>query len=396
MFGWAHRRVLMDGAMVKAGTLSDVIENIYDAGLEPALWNDAVVRIRDFVGGKACGLFSKDSISKFGLTHYYCGADPDYIRLYSETYCRYDPLSRLPPYGKVASIPDLVDYDDYRRGRFYQEWLRPQGCNDAANVVLEKSRSSRPILMTVLSGKRMVDAEMRQRIALIVPHANRALMINRTLESRQAEASAFADTLNGLAAGIFLLDAACHVVHANAAGHLMLETDDVLRLAGGQLVARDVQVNKVLRDIFSAGGHAALAGADRSLSLTAHDGERYVAHVLPLASVMRDGAERSGAARSSGAVAALFVRRAALSVRSARELLARTFDLTPSELRVLFAVVELTGVSDVAQSLGIAGTTVKTHLKRVFAKTGTSRQADLVKLAAGFSNPLRGANPGSD
>jgi DNA-binding CsgD family transcriptional regulator len=31
---------------------------------------------------------------------------------------------------------------------------------------------------------------------------------------------------------------------------------------------------------------------------------------------------------------------------------------------------------------------VKTHLHRVFAKTGASRQADLVKLAAGFSSPL--------
>ena len=39
-------------------------------------------------------------------------------------------------------------------------------------------------------------------------------------------------------------------------------------------------------------------------------------------------------------------------------------------------------------ALGIAETTVKTHLHRVFAKTGVSRQADLVKLAAGFSNPV--------
>jgi DNA-binding CsgD family transcriptional regulator len=383
--------------MSKAAMLSDVIETIYDAGLEPALWNDAVVRIRDFVGGKACGLFSKDQISKFGLTHYYCGADPDYIRLYSETYCKFDPLSRLPPYGRVASIPDLVDYDEYRRGRFYREWLKPQGCNDAANVVLEKSKSSRPILMTVLSGRRMVDEQMRRRIALIVPHANRALMINRAIESRQAEAAAFAETLNGLAAGVFLLDAACRVVHANAAGHRMLETDNVLRLVGGQLVSRDARANMSLREIFSAGRHAAIAAADRSLSLTAHNGERYVAHVLPLASVMRDGAQRSGAEQPSGAVAALFVRRAALSVRSSREFLARTFDLTPSEIRVLFAVVELTGVSEAAQRLGIAETTVKTHLKRIFAKTGTNRQADLVKLAAGFSNPLRGddANPGS-
>lgn len=385
MFRGTHGRVATDGLMSKAGTFSDVIENIYDAGLQPELWNDAVVKIRDFVGGQACGLFSKDSISKFGLTHYYCGADPDYISLYSETYCRFDPLSRLPAYGKVASIPDLVDYDEYRRGRFYQEWLRPQGCNDAANVVLERSNLSRPILMTVLSGKRMVDEAMRRRIALIVPHANRALLINKTIDSRQAEAAVFAETLDGLAAGIFLLDSACHIVHANAAGHRMVSSDDILRLIGGKLVTRDIRVNQSLRRIFSAGSHAAIAAGNCALALTAHDGERYIVHVLPLASVMRSGTEGS-----SAAVAVLFVRKAAFSVRSCDELLARTFNLTPRELRVLLAAVELTGVSEVALSLGIAETTVKTHLKRIFAKTGTSRQADLVRLAVEFSNPLRG------
>ena len=45
-------------------------------------------------------------------------------------------------------------------------------------------------------------------------------------------------------------------------------------------------------------------------------------------------------------------------------------------------------VGALAVALGIAETTAKTHLHRVFAKTGVSRQADLVKLAAGFSNPL--------
>ena len=138
--------------------LPDLVEAIYDAGLDPSLWNNVVTGIRDFVGGQACGLFSKDSISKFGVTHYYCGADPHYIQLYSETHSKFDPLTILPPHGQIVSIPDLVNFDEYRRGRFYQEWMRPQGCSDAANVVLEKSNASCPVMMTVLSGRRMVDA----------------------------------------------------------------------------------------------------------------------------------------------------------------------------------------------------------------------------------------------
>ncbi len=330
--------------------LSDLIEQIYDAALEPALWNDVVVSINDFVGGHACGIFSKDSSSQSGLTHYYCGADPHYIQLYSQTYARFDPLTTLPPLGQVVSIPDLVNYDEYRGGRFYQEWLRPQGCVDAANVGLEQSSSN-------------------------------ALLVNKTIGLKQSEAATFSDTLDGLSTAIFLVDAACRIVHANTAGHDMLRADDFLRSINGQLIARDVRSNQTLREVFAENANApGVKGL--ALPLTAHDGERYVVHVLPLTA-----AARTATGKAYKAVAALFVRKVALDSPSG-ELVARIFELTPAELRVLLAIVEVGGVPETAAALGVAETTVKTHLHRVFSKTGTSRQADLVKLAAGFSSPL--------
>jgi DNA-binding CsgD family transcriptional regulator len=64
------------------------------------------------------------------------------------------------------------------------------------------------------------------------------------------------------------------------------------------------------------------------------------------------------------------------------------FKLTPTELRVLLAIVELGSVPDVAAALGVADTTVRTHVGRLFEKTGARRQADLVKLVAGYATPL--------
>ena len=57
-------------------------------------------------------------------------------------------------------------------------------------------------------------------------------------------------------------------------------------------------------------------------------------------------------------------------------------------MRVLFAIVKIGGVPEVARMLGISEATVKTHLQRVFGKTDTARQADLVKLVAGFAGPF--------
>ena len=84
----------------------------------------------------------------------------------------------------------------------------------------------------------------------------------------------------------------------------------------------------------------------------------------------------------------MFVRKAELG--SPADVIAQSYKLTPTELRVLLAIVEVGGVPETAAALGVAETTVKTHLYRLFDKAGVSRQADLVKLVAGFSNPLVG------
>ena len=100
----------------------------------------------------------------------------------------------------------------------------------------------------------------------------------------------------------------------------------------------------------------------------------------------------SGARRDAGlaynAVAALFVRKAALEAFSPSGVIGEMYNLTPTELRVLHAIVDVGGVPEVAASFGVAATTIKTHLSRLFEKTGVGRQADLVKLVAGFATPL--------
>jgi hypothetical protein len=51
-------------------------------------------------------------------------------------------------------------------------------------------------------------------------------------------------------------------------------------------------------------------------------------------------------------------------------------------------ITQVGGIGETATALGLGEATVKTHLHRVFAKTGVSRQADLIKLIAGFAGPL--------
>jgi DNA-binding CsgD family transcriptional regulator len=225
---------------------------------------------------------------------------------------------------------------------------------------------------------------MRSRIAAVAPHARRALLVNKAVGTRQAEAAAFADTLNGLSAAIFLLDAFGRIVHANTAASAMLAEGDVLRSAGGKLVSSGTQAERSLRELLASLGGPGPRASCIAFPITARNGERYLAHVLPLTA-----AARGAAGRAFRSVAALFVRKVAMD-NPCGEAMARSFDLTPTELRVMLSIIDVGGVPETAAALGTAESTVKTHLHRVFVKTGTSRQADLVKIAAGFSSPLTG------
>ena len=184
---------------------------------------------------------------------------------------------------------------------------------------------------------------------------------------------------------MFLVAADGRIVHANAAGHGMLSAGAVLRSIYGRLVTCDRHVDQILHETFAAANHgdAEIGVKGIALSLSANNDERYVAHVLPLTSGVRRFAGMAYAA-----TAAMFVRKAALESPLAPEIIARTYNLTPTELRVLLAIVEVGGIPEVATELGVANSTIKTHVGRLFEKTGVSRQADLVKLVAGFSTPL--------
>jgi DNA-binding CsgD family transcriptional regulator len=372
---------------------SALIAEIYDAAIDASLWQPALAKAAKFIGGSSAALFSKDAASGAGNIYHEFGTDPYYRQLYFEKYVKLDPATTGHFFAEVEqpiSVTDLMSYDEFLETRFYREWVQPQGVVDFLAAVLVKSVTS-VAMFGVFRHERdgLVDEEARRRISLVIPHIRRAVLVTRTIDIKTTEAATFADTLDGLSAGMCLLDTEGRVVHANIAGRALLAMGEFLFEAGGRIVARDREIDGILRELLGAAGSGkgdvAVGTAGIDLPLRTQDGTRYVAHVLPLTS----GARRLAGTNYS-AVAALFIRKSAIEVPSPPEVIARAYHLTPTELRVLLAIVEVGGVPEVANSLGVAESTVKTHLGHLFEKTGVTRQADLVKIVAGFSTPFAG------
>ena len=160
--------------------------------------------------------------------------------------------------------------------------------------------------------------------------------------------------------------------------------------ANGRRVAVDERGNPPLRQALAlaAGGDGKIGASGSAVALHSAEGEQFLAHVLPLT---------SGARLRTVAVydvtAAIFVHRAGLDLPSPLAGLAELYGLSPREMSVLLAIVEIGGVPAVAATLGLSPKTVKGYLRGIFQKTGARRQADLVKLAAGLANPFAAPRP---
>jgi len=371
--------------VTEADALSRLVQDIYDATLDQDLWSTTLSRTASFVGASAAAVHAKFAAGRAAQIFNCWGTDDDWVRRYTDEYVRFDPSTSRQFFAAVEqpiSIVDMMPYDEYLDTRFYREWAQPQAYVDAMSAVLHKSGADLSVLVLLRDAEDGVaDGGALRRLQMVAPHVRRAMLIAGMIEGKSLSAQGLADTLDAIATGVFLLDGAGKIVHANAAARAILTTANAFTSLGGRLAAIESQADRSLGAAIALASEADAAPNTTGVStpVRGRDGELYVVHTLPLTSDVR----RAQALPT--ATVALFVRKASFGGISAPEALARAYGLTPSELRVLIAVVEVGGGPEVADALGVAESTVKFHLRQLFEKTGTRRQAELVKLVAGFS-----------
>lgn len=369
--------------------ISSLIGEIYDAILDRAQWIKVLDKAAQFVGADAGTLIWRNPMCRAVNVIHAFGIKPGYVEQYRESYAKLDPTTGpmlLRDVGDVASTADLLPHGELLKTSFYREWLQPQGFVDMLQASLDKSPTEVVHLCFMRNGDSgMIDNATRDRLRLIIPHLRRAVLVGELVDRTTAQAATFGDALDGICAGLFLVDAGGQIVHANASGESMLSQGVLLRTHDDKLTPHDADAAEGLHEIFNSAARdrAHVGPRGGAVPLIGRNGEHYVAHVLSLTA----GARRQVGADDS-AVAAVFVQKASLDLPSPQGAIGKLYKLTPTELRVLSGIVQVGGVPEVAEAMGISVSTVKTHLRRLFAKTGTDRQADLVKLVAGYANPL--------
>ena len=361
--------------------LLDLVGEIYDCTIAPAQWPNTLERIARRLGG-CCAVITLNprEIRGFALKAQW-NVNPEHEQTLRENFAENPALSSLWYYG-IDETFTAYDFcgPQYVQGGWHRRVQAPFGYGDTALAFLSKSErhfGSIAIMRDLhLAG---FPSEAIAELRALVPHIRRAAMIADLLEARVLARDTLSATLDLMNAGVVLTEADGRIVHANAVAERLIDSRNALRRDGDELTARDAQSAAELRQAISLAASGTTLDVPKSgitLALKAADGHDLAAWVLPLDRGLRRDLSAGFAAR-----AAVFIRELGDTAPIPAELFVRRYAITAAECRVLVLIVQGMTVAETAESLGISVTTTKTHLTRLFHKTGTQRQSDLVRLA---------------
>jgi len=211
------------------------------------------------------------------------------------------------------------------------------------------------------------DRKAIDRMDALRPHFARAGMMAARLRLERAEATVAALQSAGLAAAV--LSASGRVLTANA--HLEQMSAAIIATAHGGIALANPAANALLREAIARHRDDRTV---RSIPVPGIEGQPpLVVHLLPLRRAAHDifsGADMVLAATPVSASATV----------PAPSLLAGLFDLTPAEARLAAALCQGQPLKEAAAGAGITFKSGRTYLERIFAKTGTHQQSELVAL----------------
>ena len=361
------------------------VEAIYDAAPAPERWPAALQVIADSFGDVGAHLIYQREDGAYGTI---CSpgleaAQRDYD---AGEWWRHDVrFSRSLECGAIARSDTISDRDiatpeEMKVLPFYAQFLRSHGLGWFGGVGI----SPDPRVGVALAVQRATDKEPwsdaeLETLSRLGRHVENALRIGIRLINAEASQHALADALTRLGVGVFLLAGDGRVLFANPAGQML--AGDGLLVSQGRLTARGEEPREALRARITeaAFGDAILLNAPRPVIVQDRQRDGFLAvHVIPVRAAERGAVE----ALLADVVAIAVVTSSQVDGPADPALVRDLLGLTLAEARLTALVGVGLAPREAGERLGITEETARTTLKRVFQKTGVTRQSELSALLA--------------
>ena len=371
---------------------SDLIGLLYQGALEPQPWQSALPALREALDAQVVSLVLRppsaddegvilncvrqdESVDNSHVTL----ADPNdwEVSAYREQFFSLDPFVSLP-LDKVIALEDILPDKDLVTSDYYLHYLKPINLFRILGVdtsepggMLARLRFSRR------ASEPRFKATERQLLTLLTPHLSRAIEIYAKLNRMTSERDLYAGAVNQLSVASIILDEQGRMLTTNAVGRALLDQGEGLSLRDGHLHIEGRNINKELQEALTSIIREQLHGETsmvRALRVPRPGGRS------DLGLVVRPVPASQWSEGQVSPSAAVFISDPDLQESTSRPILGALFELTPAEANLATLLARGLSLAQVSVAQNVSQHTARAQLKSIFAKTGVSRQAELVRL----------------
>ncbi len=379
-----------------------VVENIYDASLDPKKWPMVLTSITRFMSSERGILHTPFLSNSEGRVAFAIGIEDLWLQRYGEHYHKIDlwnntAVERGFAYdGNVFLGEELIPTRQLLKSPFYTEFLKfSDVVHNCIGVVFGRDSSHGPTTaISCFRGKNANRflAEDKSKFSLLVSHLSRAIGVQYRLMGTELQLAATLAALDRLAQGILLVNEKQKVVHVNAHAEKILARGDglVLDISSGALTCflpQDTQSLQVaVRTACNIDIQLERHFSDAIMVRRRHGKSPYVVHVsaLPL--------ENKFSNEISRATAIIFISADDDIPINSYENLAKLYGLTKAEIGLVQALLAGESLRSHAMTRHVSYETARTHLRNIFEKTKTTKQTELLRLLFSTAGSFRNAD----
>jgi DNA-binding CsgD family transcriptional regulator len=367
----------------------ELVKLTYEAATDPPRWNDFLRLFNEAIHAPSAVFLIHDNTHQKADASEVIGVDPAWVKSYQEYFVTINPWLESNPFrrGVVAVGEQILNDRELVRTEFYNDFLRPQDWFYSCGVLIAQDQLTTSEISVIRS--RRAGSFTSNEVALfeyLAPHLQRAVRIHNRMAGLESGLSAATGALDRFPTGIVAVDSDARVILTNRAADAILKRKDGLISRDG-LRADSRQETAKLRNAIAAvcmQQDSGILEPETVVQIYRPSGLKpFEVLVCPLPS--------HSSLIKGRAVAALLItdpeEGATLDSRALKQL----FGLTPAEIRLCTALVKGKSVREYAHVAAISSNTARTHVKRIYSKTGVRRQSELVRLLLqrAAAHPLR-------
>ena len=326
--------------------------------------------------------------------------EPHFIETYTELYAGQNPWLGRASYfqaeGLVWRGSDIVEPARLKETEFYKLFLYGQAIGPTVHLVIRvRGADVFHVMLTRRTGADDYDAAALDICRLYTGHARQASEISDAGSMRRFVQDGFDTAVDEVATGVAIVEPPATILHMNAsfaafvtgaATPVRRPPDAFPRPARFSRPQVEVRLPRPLVEALGARPVPSFC----NIRIDTDEGMR------PTSVGIRPIRMSGGLGGSPRSGFVLIARTAEASFEMDEAPLRAAYLLTAAEARVCSALITGENVHMLSLRLGISPQTARTHLKRIYDKTGTTRQAELLRLLVTFAYrkpPARPAEP---